>query len=298
MGGGRIVDPPAATDDARRLPVLAGNTCLYGATGGELFVAGAVGERFAVRNSGAIAVVEGAGDHCCEYMTGGTVVVLGQVGYNLGAGMTGGQVFVCDPDIERVLARVNTDLVEALRPEPDDAGRGAVAGRAPPRADRLDTGRRAAEGLGSGGGHALAHPPLGPSRAAPAGRSSPRLGCVGVTWVAPVLLAAVFAFAGGAKFADRPGTEEGFRRLGLGHPDQRAVQVPAAELATAVLLIAAPVGGALVALGLLAVVHRPPRPPPPGRRRRLPAAASAASAPAPSPGPTWCATSSSPPWPS
>ena len=74
-----------------------------------------------------------------------------------------------------------------------------------------------------------------------------------MTWVAPVLLAAVFAFAGGAKFADRPGTEEGFRRLGLGHPDQRAVQVPAAELATAVLLIAAPVGGALVALGLLAV---------------------------------------------
>jgi hypothetical protein len=73
-----------------------------------------------------------------------------------------------------------------------------------------------------------------------------------VTWVAPVLLAAVFAFAGGAKFADRPGTEEGFRRLGLGHPDQRAVQVPAAELATSVLLIAAPVGGALVALGLLA----------------------------------------------
>jgi hypothetical protein len=73
-----------------------------------------------------------------------------------------------------------------------------------------------------------------------------------VTWVAPVLLAAVFAFAAGAKLADRPGTEEGFRRLGLGHPDQRAVQVPAAELATAVLLIAAPVGGALVALGLLA----------------------------------------------
>ena len=73
-----------------------------------------------------------------------------------------------------------------------------------------------------------------------------------MTWVAPVLLAAVFAFAGGAKFADRPGTEEGFRRLGLRHPDQRAVQVPAAELATSVLLIAAPVGGALVALGLLA----------------------------------------------
>ena len=65
-------------------------------------------------------MVEGTGDHCAEYMTGGTVVVLGQVGHNLGAGMTGGQVFVFDPDMERVLARVNTDLVEALRPEPDD----------------------------------------------------------------------------------------------------------------------------------------------------------------------------------
>ena len=118
MGGGRIVIVPPA-DDAGD-PVLAGNTCLYGATGGELFVAGAVGERFAVRNSGALAVVEGTGDHCAEYMTGGTVVVLGPVGHNLGAGMTGGQVFVFDPDTERVLARVNTDLVEALRPEPDD----------------------------------------------------------------------------------------------------------------------------------------------------------------------------------
>jgi glutamate synthase domain-containing protein 3 len=97
--------------------VLAGNTCLYGATGGELFVAGAVGERFAVRNSGATAVVEGAGDHCCEYMTGGTVIVLGKVGYNLGAGMTGGQAFVWDPRLERLIARVNTDLVEAIRPD-------------------------------------------------------------------------------------------------------------------------------------------------------------------------------------
>ena len=72
--------PPAGRRRLRHCPVLAGNTCLYGATGGELFVAGGVGERFAVRNSGATAVVEGAGDHCCEYMTGGTVVVLGPVG--------------------------------------------------------------------------------------------------------------------------------------------------------------------------------------------------------------------------
>ena len=67
-------------------PVLVGNTALYGATGGELYVAGRAGERFAVRNSGASAVVEGVGDHACEYMTGGTVVVLGEVGRNAGAG--------------------------------------------------------------------------------------------------------------------------------------------------------------------------------------------------------------------
>ena len=87
--------PPA--DDAGD-PVLAGNTVLYGATGGQLHVAGRVGERFCVRNSGATAVVEGSGDHACEYMTGGTVVILGPFGYNLGAGMTGGQAYVYDPE--------------------------------------------------------------------------------------------------------------------------------------------------------------------------------------------------------
>jgi glutamate synthase domain-containing protein 3 len=126
MGGGRIVITPPPDDISiganglsDRPPVLAGNTCLYGATGGQLWVAGAVGERFAVRNSGAIAVVEGAGDHCCEYMTGGTVVVLGPVGHNLGAGMTGGQAFVFDPRIDRLAARVNRDLVEVRRPHTD-----------------------------------------------------------------------------------------------------------------------------------------------------------------------------------
>jgi glutamate synthase domain-containing protein 3 len=114
MGGGRIVIRPAA-DDAGD-PVLAGNTCLYGATGGSVFIAGAVGERFGVRNSGATAVVEGAGDHACEYMTGGTVVVLGPVGYNLGAGMTGGECYVWDPEA-RLTARLNTALVEAERPD-------------------------------------------------------------------------------------------------------------------------------------------------------------------------------------
>ncbi len=113
MGGGRIVVRPPGDDEGD--PVLAGNTCLYGATGGDLFVAGTVGERFAVRNSGATAVVEGAGDHCCEYMTGGTVVVLGSVGYNFGAGMTGGQAFVWDPRV-RLMARLNDALVEAERP--------------------------------------------------------------------------------------------------------------------------------------------------------------------------------------
>ena len=87
MAGGRIVIRPP--EDDAGTPVLAGNTCLYGATGGELFIAGSAGERFAVRNSGASAVVEGVGDHACEYMTGGLIVILGPVGYNLGAGDDG-----------------------------------------------------------------------------------------------------------------------------------------------------------------------------------------------------------------
>ncbi len=126
MGGGRIVIRPPENDallidnQARgSSTVIAGNTCLYGATSGELFIAGAAGERFAVRNSGALAIVEAVGDHCCEYMTGGTVVVLGRIGYNLGAGMTGGQAFVWDPVPERVITRVNDDLVEVVRPDHD-----------------------------------------------------------------------------------------------------------------------------------------------------------------------------------
>src|SRR4029078_12405746 len=87
MGGGRVVIR-APEDDAGE-PVLAGNTVLYGATGGQVYNAGLVGERFCVRNSGATAVVEGAGDHACEYLTGGTVFILGPLGYNPGAGLTG-----------------------------------------------------------------------------------------------------------------------------------------------------------------------------------------------------------------
>jgi glutamate synthase domain-containing protein 2/glutamate synthase domain-containing protein 1/glutamate synthase domain-containing protein 3 len=112
LGGGRIVIRPPA-DDAGE-PVLAGNTLLYGATAGELFIAGRVGERFAVRNSGATAVVEGTGDHLAEYMTGGAVVVLGNVGANVGAGMSGGELFLHDPDAV-ALDRLNTELVAAER---------------------------------------------------------------------------------------------------------------------------------------------------------------------------------------
>lgn len=94
MGGGLIsVSPPSLNG----VPQVAGNAVLYGATGGQVFLAGKVGQRFAVRNSGATAVVEGCSDHGCEYMTGGTVVILGEVGRNFGAGMTGGKAFVWDP---------------------------------------------------------------------------------------------------------------------------------------------------------------------------------------------------------
>jgi len=118
MGGGRIVLRPPE-DDAGD-PVLAGNTVLYGATGGQLFAAGRAGERFGVRNSGATAVVEGVGDHACEYMTGGTIVVLGSFGYNLGAGMTGGDAYVYDP-AHLLGSRLNPQLVDAARLDDEQA---------------------------------------------------------------------------------------------------------------------------------------------------------------------------------
>jgi glutamate synthase (NADPH/NADH) large chain len=100
-----------------------GNTCLYGATGGKLLAAGMAGERFGVRNSGAHAVIEGAGDHCGEYMTGGVITVLGATGVNFGAGMTGGFAFVldeenkfadrCNADVD--YHRINTEATEAHR---------------------------------------------------------------------------------------------------------------------------------------------------------------------------------------
>ena len=96
-----------------------GNTCLYGATGGKLYISGSVGERFAVRNSGALAIVEGSGDNACEYMTGGIVVILGRTGINFGAGMTGGVSFVYDAD-HSFVENVNRELVEAIRIDTDE----------------------------------------------------------------------------------------------------------------------------------------------------------------------------------
>jgi len=110
INGGRItVVPPAGVNDPGSQVIL-GNTCLYGATGGELFALGRAGERFAVRNSGVKTVVEGSGDHCCEYMTGGVVVVLGSTGRNVAAGMTGGVAFLLDED-GGLADRLNPEIV-------------------------------------------------------------------------------------------------------------------------------------------------------------------------------------------
>ena len=111
MNSGRIVLVPNPGTASPGEQVILGNTCLYGATGGELFVHGRAGERFAVRNSGARCVVEGTGDHCCEYMTGGVVVVLGSTGRNVGAGMTGGVAFILDTN-GGLTDRVNHEIVE------------------------------------------------------------------------------------------------------------------------------------------------------------------------------------------
>ena len=112
-GGMLAIYPAKGATFAKNGFTIAGNTCLYGATGGRLYAAGKVGERFAVRNSGALAVVEGTGDNCCEYMTGGVVVVLGCTGVNFGAGMTGGFAYLLDEQDDLAL-RLNPELVEAL----------------------------------------------------------------------------------------------------------------------------------------------------------------------------------------
>ncbi|CAA9301990.1 Ferredoxin-dependent glutamate synthase [uncultured Coleofasciculus sp.] len=113
-GGEIIIKPPAeATYDPAK-NVIVGNTCLYGATGGVLFANGGAGERFGVRNSTGKAVIEGAGDHCCEYMTGGVIVVLGNVGRNVGAGMTGGLAYFLDED-GSMPSKVNPEIVKIQR---------------------------------------------------------------------------------------------------------------------------------------------------------------------------------------
>jgi len=117
MHGGKVAITPKLSGEEF---AAAGNTCLYGATGGELFISGLVGERFGVRNSGALAVIEGSGDHACEYMTRGVVVILGRTGINFGAGMTGGIAFVYDKEKE-FIDKLNGELVFAQRIDTDDS---------------------------------------------------------------------------------------------------------------------------------------------------------------------------------
>ncbi|WP_339367243.1 glutamate synthase large subunit, partial [Picosynechococcus sp. PCC 7002] len=113
-GGEIIIVPPTQSQYAAADNVIIGNTCLYGATGGTLYANGRAGERFAVRNSKGKAVVEGTGDHCCEYMTGGVIVVLGDVGRNVGAGMTGGLTYILD-EHNTLPEKMNTEIVNIQR---------------------------------------------------------------------------------------------------------------------------------------------------------------------------------------
>jgi glutamate synthase (NADPH/NADH) large chain len=122
LSGGRlVVRPPldAHPDFVPEQNIIAGNVMLYGATGGEAYVRGVVGERFCVRNSGATAVVEGVGDHGCEYMTGGRAVVLGPTGRNFGAGMSGGLAFVYDPE-DKLFRNLNGEMVDLEPLEVED----------------------------------------------------------------------------------------------------------------------------------------------------------------------------------
>jgi glutamate synthase (NADPH/NADH) large chain len=115
MTGGKLtIRPPKGSVFKSQNTSIVGNTCLYGATGGKLFAAGTAGERFGVRNSGAMAVIEGVGDHCCEYMTGGLITVLGKTGYNFGAGMTGGFAYVLDQS-NAFVDKYNHELVDIQR---------------------------------------------------------------------------------------------------------------------------------------------------------------------------------------
>ena len=115
MNGGEIIIIPSKKSKFKAEDnIIIGNTCLYGATGGILSVNGRAGERFGVRNSQGKAIIEGAGDHCCEYMTGGVIVVLGSVGRNVGAGMTGGLGYFLDED-DKFPEKINSDSVNIQR---------------------------------------------------------------------------------------------------------------------------------------------------------------------------------------
>jgi glutamate synthase (NADPH/NADH) large chain len=140
-GGIVVVRPPVAAGFTAEREAIAGNTCLYGATGGRLHLVGRAGMRFAVRNSGASAVVEGIGAHGCEYMTGGVVVVLGPTGRNFGAGMTGGRAYLYDPD-GRAPLRVNAASVRAV---PLASSAGGPAGADPQPDPGPDAAEREAE---------------------------------------------------------------------------------------------------------------------------------------------------------
>ncbi|GAA2921288.1 glutamate synthase large subunit [Streptomyces thioluteus] len=157
LSGGRIVvRPDRAADHLAEYSTIAGNTLAYGATGGEMFLRGSVGERFCVRNSGATVVCEGAGDHGCEYMTGGRAVVLGPTGRNFAAGMSGGVAYALDLDPRNV----NRELGRCRRAV--GRGRPAVAARRgapPPRGDRLHRRRGPPRGLGRGRGPLPQGPP-------------------------------------------------------------------------------------------------------------------------------------------
>jgi glutamate synthase domain-containing protein 3 len=145
LSGGTIAIT-AGPSASRRGDVLAGNTVLYGATSGQLFIAGRAGERFAVRNSGAFAVVEGIGQHGCEYMTGGVAIILGPAGLNFGSGMTGGLAYVLRADAEEVLHPDFVKLAEIEQQEEEwlrQALEEHVHHTHSPRAGRLLTRRGA-----------------------------------------------------------------------------------------------------------------------------------------------------------
>ncbi|HRU38484.1 MAG TPA: glutamate synthase subunit alpha, partial [Candidatus Goldiibacteriota bacterium] len=120
ISGGRIIIyPDKKTSYKSEDNIIIGNTCFYGAISGEAYIRGVAGERFCIRNSGLYAVVEGTGDHGCEYMTGGRVVVIGQTGRNFGAGMSGGIAYIINDD-SNIQDKCNTEMAELCRPDDED----------------------------------------------------------------------------------------------------------------------------------------------------------------------------------